>query len=47
VAGHSKEPVDTVIGVATPSGCTLVIFWTGLLCCMFLKKFDCLNACSK
>jgi hypothetical protein len=26
VAGHSKEPLDTVIGVATPSGCTLVIF---------------------
>ncbi len=44
VAGHSKEPVDTV---ATPSGCTLVIFWTGLLYCVFLKKFDCLNACSK
>jgi hypothetical protein len=26
VAGRSKEPVDTVIGVATASGCTLVIF---------------------
>jgi len=26
VVGHSKEPVDTVIGVATASGYTLVIF---------------------
>ncbi|CAK9196196.1 unnamed protein product [Sphagnum troendelagicum] len=26
VAGHSKEPVDTVIGVATPSGCTLMVW---------------------
>jgi hypothetical protein len=26
VAGYSKEPVDTVIGVATPSDCTLDIF---------------------